>query len=626
MLGVMSPPAGGWSFVDVETTGLNPTWDRVVSLSIVSVDGSGRLEGELHSLVDPGRDPGPVHIHGLTAELLAGAPRFERLAGQVADLTRDRVLVAHNAQFDHKFLHAETARASVGLPTTHRLCTVTLSRRLDLPVENHKLATVAAYWGVPQLAAHDARDDVRVLREVFLHSQALATRLGVAMPVLSCSGRGAVVYPASITRVPSQYVNPRTWTPPARLVQGMKIVITGPTQRARHDLAQDMSRLGFDVMNSVSSQTRLVVCNEPGHTSVKIVKARALGVPVMTEAALLALLDDIEPGTPRGQASAPRSKPTATTSTSTTLSTTGAGAGLLPWAGRSVLIIGGTSAQAAEARTRAGELGARVLVNLGARTTHALVLDGGEQDKRIGKIREREIPLLAESDLQRTSTTMPTGLAAPSASAMTLNQTQPVTIDGPVVPASSASAAPTDSPGSAVLGRGHVIDLPGRTSRLGLAASWEGGGIAEHRSWEVDVVALVLTVDGKVERDEDLVFYNQPSTPDGSVRLTVDGDSEQGVDIDLEALADETVRVRIAAAIDGDVSFGSVGAIRLTLTDTDTGREVASATLDAATDERSLVLADVYRRHVTWRYRVVGQGYDDGLAELLTLHGIEVAD
>ncbi len=75
------------------------------------------------------------------------------------------------------------------------------------------------------------------------------------------------------------------------------------------------------------------------------------------------------------------------------------------------------------------------------------------------------------------------------------------------------------------------------------------------------------------------------------------------------------MRVRIAAAIDGEAPLGEVGAIRLALSDSDTGR--CSATLDAATEERSLVLAELYRHHEAWRFKVVGQGYEHGLAEFL---------
>jgi DNA polymerase-3 subunit epsilon len=37
------------------------------------------------------------------------------------------------------------------------------------------------------------------------------------------------------------------------------------------------------------------------------------------------------------------------------------------------------------------------------------------------------------------------------------------------------------------------------------------------------------------------------------------------------------------------------------------------------------LLAEIYRRNGTWRLRAIGQGYDDGLAELAIRHGVTVA-
>jgi DNA polymerase-3 subunit epsilon len=49
----------------------------------------------------------------------------------------------------------------------------------------------------------------------------------------------------------------------------------------------------------------------------------------------------------------------------------------------------------------------------------------------------------------------------------------------------------------------------------------------------------------------------------------------------------------------------------------------ASAVLDAATTERTMLLAEIYRRNGAWRLRAIGQGYDDGLAELAARYGVE---
>ena len=156
-----------YAVLDVETTGLRPeTGDRVVQIAVTLLDARGTVERSWSSLVDPHRDPGPTHVHGITAERLAGAPTFAQLAPTVAGLLDGRVFVAHNARFDWKFVSAEMRAAGVHLPVRQRLCTWELAQRLDLPVENLKLATLAEHWGVRQLRPHDAEDDTRVLVQV----------------------------------------------------------------------------------------------------------------------------------------------------------------------------------------------------------------------------------------------------------------------------------------------------------------------------------------------------------------------------------------------------------------------------------------------------------------------------
>lgn len=75
-----------WALVDVETSGLRPGRDRVLSLAVVTLDGHGRQTGEFSTLLDPGCDPGAVHVHGLTRARLAGAPTFEEIAPHLGAL------------------------------------------------------------------------------------------------------------------------------------------------------------------------------------------------------------------------------------------------------------------------------------------------------------------------------------------------------------------------------------------------------------------------------------------------------------------------------------------------------------------------------------------------------------
>src|SRR5580658_9570325 len=110
-----------YAVVDVETTGFSPAADRVVEVACVLVDGS-RVVDRWATLVNPGM-PIPARataIHGITDEMVAGAPS---LLSALAELRRrcwGRLLAAHHAQFDLSFLR------SPGIGTA--LCTMRLAR------------------------------------------------------------------------------------------------------------------------------------------------------------------------------------------------------------------------------------------------------------------------------------------------------------------------------------------------------------------------------------------------------------------------------------------------------------------------------------------------------------------
>ncbi|MCD2116699.1 MULTISPECIES: exonuclease domain-containing protein [Rhodococcus] len=75
-----------WVVVDVETSGVRSNAHRVLSVAALVLREDGSVEQEFSTLVDPGCDPGPVHIHNLTRERLTGSPRFEDIAGELAKI------------------------------------------------------------------------------------------------------------------------------------------------------------------------------------------------------------------------------------------------------------------------------------------------------------------------------------------------------------------------------------------------------------------------------------------------------------------------------------------------------------------------------------------------------------
>jgi stress response protein SCP2 len=132
--------------------------------------------------------------------------------------------------------------------------------------------------------------------------------------------------------------------------------------------------------------------------------------------------------------------------------------------------------------------------------------------------------------------------------------------------------------------------------------------------------------DEQVTFDEDFVFYGAPENPGGTVHLLTNGPAEQTITVDVASLPPSSHRVVIAAAIDGGLSFGDVGAVQVATAPGDSAAPLTRATLDAATSERTLVLAELYRRGPLWRFRAVGQGYDHGLDALARGYGVDIAD
>ncbi len=101
----------GFAVVDLETTGFSPTQDRIVEVGVVVLDADGVEQDAFCSLVDPEQDPGPTHIHGITAAMLEGAPTFAEVHPCVAGMLSGRVVVGHNVdRFDLAFLVEECRR------------------------------------------------------------------------------------------------------------------------------------------------------------------------------------------------------------------------------------------------------------------------------------------------------------------------------------------------------------------------------------------------------------------------------------------------------------------------------------------------------------------------------------
>lgn len=162
--------------VDVETTGAKTPPGRVTEIGAYRVS-RGRIVAEFQTLVNPETliPPFIVQLTGITNQMVKGAPVFGDVVGQWLDFAADAVLVAHNAQFDVRFLNHEVRRVFPGrrMCNSH-LCTVKLSRRVFPGLMNYRLHTIAEHFTIPILNRHRAADDALATAEIFLR---IITRL-----------------------------------------------------------------------------------------------------------------------------------------------------------------------------------------------------------------------------------------------------------------------------------------------------------------------------------------------------------------------------------------------------------------------------------------------------------------
>jgi DNA polymerase-3 subunit epsilon len=162
--------------LDTETTGLEPELGhRVIEIGCIEVVNRRRTGRVFHRYLCPDReiDPGALQVHGLTAEFLAGQPRFTDIAAEWIEFVRGAELVIHNAPFDIAFLDAELARLPEPPGKVGDLCqvldTLALARQMH-PGQRNGLDALCKRYSVDNSHRdlHGALLDADLLLEVYL--------------------------------------------------------------------------------------------------------------------------------------------------------------------------------------------------------------------------------------------------------------------------------------------------------------------------------------------------------------------------------------------------------------------------------------------------------------------------
>ncbi len=156
---------------DIETTGLSNRTCRIIEIGAVLIR-AGEVVDEMDIFVDPECEiPEEItQLTSITNEMVKGAPKEREALEQFFAFAGDRLLIAHNANFDVGFIRVAAERQGMPFDNTF-LDTVGLSKYVNPELKNHKLDTIAKHYQLEDFHHHRASDDAKILAHIFFVMQ-----------------------------------------------------------------------------------------------------------------------------------------------------------------------------------------------------------------------------------------------------------------------------------------------------------------------------------------------------------------------------------------------------------------------------------------------------------------------
>lgn len=152
--------------IDVETTGLSPIANELIEVSAIKYDGNKKID-TFSTLIKPKvRIPYYItNITGITNDMVEEAPEVEEVMPELVEFVGDLPIVAHNANFDYKFIQNYSNNSF----TKNKLIdTVPIGRKLYPELPNHKLGTIAKHIGITEDGFHRAEFDCECCAKIYM--------------------------------------------------------------------------------------------------------------------------------------------------------------------------------------------------------------------------------------------------------------------------------------------------------------------------------------------------------------------------------------------------------------------------------------------------------------------------
>lgn len=148
--------------IDLETTGVSADLNRIVEIGAVKMTPTGEVVETFSHIVNPGADvPLPrsaERIHHIKPHQIRSAPPIDEVLVSLAHFIGNCGVVAHQLQFENRFLTAAYQRIGANLPAWQGLCTLSMARKF-LNAKSNKLEYLLDLLGLDGVNSHRATDD-----------------------------------------------------------------------------------------------------------------------------------------------------------------------------------------------------------------------------------------------------------------------------------------------------------------------------------------------------------------------------------------------------------------------------------------------------------------------------------
>lgn len=154
---------------DTETTGTSIYNDSIIEIGAVRFK-NGKAVEEFSTFVNSGQiiPEAATRVHGITNDMLDGAPDTESAIELFTDFCQGDCLVAHNAAFDVKFLSSAYNQYQVATPNGRIFDTYIMAKKIRSELLNHRLENLVKHYGIPASTFHRACADSQMCGQVFL--------------------------------------------------------------------------------------------------------------------------------------------------------------------------------------------------------------------------------------------------------------------------------------------------------------------------------------------------------------------------------------------------------------------------------------------------------------------------